>query len=184
MIKSDPEYNRKNSVAWFTANVRQMMSGLGPMKLLGQNQHRQSDTPTIGKMMFFTYDPKTKDKLPYYDTFPLVIPFSSDKTSFTGINFHYLMPKTRLVLLNKLFETASDERMDDKTTLLVNWNLLKNASRYPEVQPAVKKYLFSHVKSRMVILPVSDFPVAVFLPVEKFRKKDASFVWDQSARRI
>jgi len=163
-------------------NVRANTQGVGPMKILGDNLHRQSDRPPIGNLVFFTYDPKTKLDLPFYDTFPLVLPFSIEDKCFTGINFHYLMPKTRLALLNKLMEFASDDRLNEKTKLEVTWKMLKNASRFPEVAPAVKKYLYSHVKSRMAQIPPIDAYIAIFLPCERFKKQSAEYVWNVSRK--
>lgn len=182
LIKSNYKYSPKNSATWFMNNVRAQMGGVGPMKILGDNLHRQTNTPPIGKMIFFTYDPKGKKELPFYDNFPLVLPFGADKTSFIGLNFHYLMPRTRLILLNKLMEFASNDRLDDKTKIEVSWRLLSNASKYPEVAPSVKKYLFGHVKSRMVEIPVDDMPIAIFLPCERFKKQSAEYVWQNSAK--
>lgn len=182
LIKSHGIYSPKNSASWFMNNVRNNARGLGPMKVLGDNIHRQTDKPPIGKMIFFTYDPKTKDKLPYYDTFPLVLPFSINDTSFYGINFHYLHPRVRLGLVNKLMEYASNDRLDDRAKLEVSWKLLNNASKFPEIRPAIKQYLYSHVKSRMAEIPPADMPIAVFLPVERFKKKENEFVWAQATR--
>ncbi len=184
ILRTNPVYNRKNSVAWFMNNIRNMVGSIGPMGFLGQNLKHQVKTPQIGKMYAFTYDPKTKEKLKYYDNFPLTMFFSLDGKYMTGINFHYLMPKTRLVLLHKLYEVTSDDRMDSKTIALVSWNLLKNASRYPEVGPAIKKYLIGQVKSRFVEIPASDWPIAVFLPTERFKKAPMETVWADSAKKI
>ena len=46
--------------------------------------------PSAGRMSMFIYDPKLKDKLPYYDTFPLVLPIETYSNGFLGINLHYL----------------------------------------------------------------------------------------------
>ena len=44
----------------------------------------------FGALNMFIYDPKLKNKLPYYDTFPLVLPIERYRDGFLGINFHYL----------------------------------------------------------------------------------------------
>ena len=46
--------------------------------------------PSAGRLNMYFYDPKTKKKLPYYDTFPLVLPVDTFKGGFVGLNFHYL----------------------------------------------------------------------------------------------
>ena len=50
---------------------------------------------SIGKMYMFLYDPKHKDTLPYYDSFPLIFPIEFYGDSFLGINLHYLPPVMR-----------------------------------------------------------------------------------------
>ena len=44
----------------------------------------------IGSMYLFRYDAKFKDKLPYFDAFPLCLPFEPTNNGFWGINLHYL----------------------------------------------------------------------------------------------
>ena len=59
-----------------------------------------------GNMYMMFYDAKTKDKLPYCDRFPLVIPFDtvSVKNGFYGINLHYIAPIARVGLLEQLYK--------------------------------------------------------------------------------
>ena len=56
--------------------------------------------PKYGVMNLFGYDPKHKDKLPYYDTFPLILPLEPAKGGFMGLNFHYLPPLARVAFLS------------------------------------------------------------------------------------
>ena len=48
------------------------------------------------------YNPKHKATLPYYDLFPLVLPIQKLSDGFIGINFHYLYPKDRAILLDEV----------------------------------------------------------------------------------
>lgn len=182
IIRNSKLYNPRNSASWFMNHVRNNTRSLGPMKVLADNLHRQTDTPQVGRMIFFTYDPKTKDKLPFYDTFPLVLPFSVTAKSFYGINFHYLYPNVRLTLINKLLEYAEDDKISQSAKIDLSWKMLNNASKFNEVKPAVKQYLFSHVKSRMAQIPVHEMAISVFLPVERFRKQSAEYVWADSKK--
>ena len=50
------------------------------------------DQSCIGKLFFYRYDAKTKEKLEYWDMFPIVIPFSIHVNGWTGMNLHYLNP--------------------------------------------------------------------------------------------
>ena len=116
----------------------------------------------------FIYDPKLKNKLPYYDTFPLVLPIERYGDGFLGINFHYLPYALRARLLSRLDPNA-------------NYSALKNVRL---VKPTLKRYLNSNVRSRFRKLEEEDFMTAIMLPVQRFRKSSASKVWSDSRKVI
>ena len=178
-VRRDPNFNQKNSVQWFMRNVRDLgfAVNVGPMKMLGDNLSKQTNMPSIGRMCMFTYDPKHKEKLPYYDTFPLVVPFAITPTHFTGINFHYLFPNVRLFLLNSLMNFMSDDRLTPKAKMQVSWEIIKRASVTKECVGAVKQYILGRVKSRFVEIDPVDYRTAVHLPVERFKKATNPQVW-------
>ena len=105
---------------WFRSIVnrtRAAFSGETPEKIL----NRQGDDEAralIGKMYFFSYNPKWKDKLPWYDTFPLVFPIERYPVGFLGLNFHYLAPKDRAILMDLInreeFEYNSSDGISGK----------------------------------------------------------------------
>ena len=121
-----------------------------------------------GRMYFYFYDAKTKDTLPYYDRFPLVIPVEKYKDGFLGLNLHYLPIKYRLILLDKLYDTLNNERFNETTKLQLTYNLLAGASRYEEFKPCLKRYLNSHIASGLIEIESSNWEIALFLPVEMF----------------
>ena len=65
------KYNKKQLQDWFRGKAR---TAAGFRKNLVGNVERLRDNIAIGKMYFFFYDPKHKDKLPVYDRFPMVFP--------------------------------------------------------------------------------------------------------------
>jgi len=122
----------------------------------------------FGALNMFIYDPKLKNKLPYYDTFPLVLPIEKYRDGFLGINFHYLPYALRARLLSRLDPNA-------------NYSALKNVRL---VKPTLKRYLNSNVRSRFRKLEEEDFMTAIMLPVQRFRKSSASKVWSDSRKVI
>ena len=122
----------------------------------------------FGALNMFIYDPKLKNKLPYYDTFPLVLPIERYRDGFLGINFHYLPYALRARLLSRLDPNA-------------NYSALKNVRL---VKPTLKRYLNSNVRSRFRKLEEEDFMTAIMLPVQRFRKSSASKVWSDSLSLI
>ena len=122
----------------------------------------------FGALNMFIYDPKLKNKLPYYDTFPLVLPIERYRDGFLGINFHYLPYALRARLLSRLDPNA-------------NYSALKNVRL---VKPTLKRYLNNNVRSRFRKLEEEDFMTAIMLPVQRFKKSSASKVWSDSRKVI
>ena len=122
----------------------------------------------FGALNMFIYDPKLKNKLPYYDTFPLVLPIEKYRDGFLGINFHYLPYALRARLLSRLDPNA-------------NYSALKNVRL---VKTTLKRYLNTNVRSRFRKLEEEDFMTAIMLPVQRFRKSSASKVWSDSRKVI
>ena len=50
-------------------------------------------------MYLFQYDAKWKEKLPYWDMFPLILPFDLAKGGFFGVYLDYLPTNDRADLL-------------------------------------------------------------------------------------
>lgn len=133
-----------------------------------QDKSRSTTGFYPGRMYFYFYDPKTKDTLPYYDKFPLVIPVEKYKDGFLGLNLHYLPVKYRIILLDKLYDTLNNERFNETTKMQLSYNLLAGAARYEEFKPCLKRYLISHIASGLIEIESSNWEIALFLPVEMF----------------
>lgn len=121
----------------------------------------------IGRMYFFAYDPKLKDVLPVWDKFPLVIPIQIYADGFLGLNLHYLDPMARLVLLDKLMDFINNDKYDDTTKLNLSYDLLASSRRYSIIEPCIKRYLSSHIRSSMIYIEPDQWETAIFLPVQK-----------------
>lgn len=149
-----------------------------------RDRERLRNSTFIGQMYFYFYDPKTKEKLPYYDKFPLVIPIERYDDGFLGLNLHYIHPKQRLILLDKLSEYASNNKYDARTKLRLSYELLSKASKVFEASPCIKRYLFSHIQSRFVEITADEWDIAVLLPFESFEGATKSKVWSDSRKKF
>ena len=135
------------------------------------------------RMFFYFYDPKTKDKLPYYDIFPLVIPIASYPDGFLGLNLHYIHPNHRIALLDKLETVLTDTRYDEKTKFEISYLIIKNNPRFFQAKPCIKRYLFSHVRSHFLELNADDWDISILLPFEDFKKNHKRSVWADSVKK-
>lgn len=171
------------STYWYQQQIRELARGkpASPFDLYRDERSSHKKRPVVGRMYYFFYNPKHRKTLPYYDRFPLIIPIEYYNDGMLGINFHYLRPKTRILLMDKLIDLASDNRMDARTKLRVSYEILSKVSRYPEIQPMLKRYLYSHVKSQFILVEPEDWVTAMLLPVEQFQKETKATVWKESA---
>lgn len=176
-VKDNKTYNPNNSVNWFRQNVTNHFKNLGQMQFMEMNKMHQATKIVPGTMCFFGYDPKYKDDLPYYDKFPLILPFYVDSTHFMGLNLHYLPPAKRIIILDKLVQNATNKDIPEKMQIALSWKLLTSLSENAAVKHSVKKYLHGYVKTRFIEVPTQDWPIAVFLPVSRFAKADEATVW-------
>lgn len=176
-------YTPRSSAArqWLKAKVGELRPT--PAALM-KDRERLKDKSFIGKMYFFFYDPKTKDSLPYYDRFPLVIPIERYSDGFLGLNLHYIHPKQRIILLDKLSDTATSKRFDEKTKLRLSYQYLATASTAFQAMPCIKRYLFNHLTSRFLEIPADEWDIAALLPVEQFEKASTSKVYAESRKKF
>ena len=166
---------------WLRAKVKDLKP---TSAALMKDRERLRNTSMIGKMYFYFYDPKTKETMPYYDRFPLVIPIERYNDGFLGLNLHYIHPKQRMILLDKLSDTTSNKTYDEKTKLKINYRYLAAASKVFETNACLKRYLFSHVESRFLEISADEWDIAAMLPVESFVGATTSKVFADSRKKF
>ena len=169
------------SRAWLRAKVKDLKPTSSGLMT---DRQRLKNTSMIGKMYFYFYDPKTKDSMPYYDQFPLVIPIERYNDGFLGLNLHYIHPKHRMILLDKLSDTTSNDTYDDKTKFKINYRYLSAASRIFEATPCIKRYLFKQIESIFLEITADEWDIAAMLPVESFVGATTSKVYADSRKKF
>ena len=165
--------------------LRMKIRDLKPTRAaLLKDRDRLKERSVIGKMYFYFYDPKTKEKMKYYDRFPLVIPIERYNDGFLGLNLHYIHPKYRMTLLDKLSSTASNDAYDEKTKLRISYQYLTSASKAFEATPCIKRYLFSQIESRFLEITADEWDIAALLPMESFVGATANQVHSESRKKF
>ena len=163
---------QERSHQWYVQAIRQYARGINTFDEAKQTDiGKVSRRLEIGKMYMYSYDPKHKATLPYYDTCPLVVIVEPTSNGFSGINFHYLPVQARAELLDRLVRKKMpwDQDMDqDEATLKANWAMLKNFSRFPETRGSIKQYLTRHITGQMIQVNYRHWKTAVYLPVQNF----------------
>ena len=93
----DAAGNKPYSTEWYRNKIKEFGQ---PGRLDLIRDGKQAARPFGGTLNMFVYGPKFKKKLPYYDTFPLVLPIETYSDGFLGLNFHYLPIPLRLSLIH------------------------------------------------------------------------------------
>lgn len=182
----------QKSVKWFKDTAKDIAesyeSGVKNVKDLIPVKQVKPPIPSgieyIGKMCSFVYVPRGRDKLPYYDVFPLVFIVKRYKDGFLGLNMHYLDPRHRQVLLNRLYSIMSDKKMDSKTRVKLSYEVLKGSSKFKLAKPCIKRYKNSGIRSKLSFVPAKEWNIAIHLPTEKFKGSSKSSVWKDSINKI
>lgn len=172
-----------NSAQWFRNKAKEL-GGKGVSAAgLTKDVERKTSKTLIGNMYFYSYNPKHKKTLPYYDRYPLIFMVGPAKGGFYGINLHYLPLPARAKLMDSLFTILSNKKFDEQTKLKISYQLLKKSKKFKEFKPCFKHYLTSHIASNVVQIYSVEWNIAAWLPLAKFEKASQEKVWSD-ARKI
>jgi len=174
----------KESRDWFRKKA-------ATLRRINRNQLMQEDPLDLaarryrpGAMVMYFYDPKTKETLPYYDAFPLVIMVDKAPGGFYGLNLHYLPPLLRAKFLDQLLDITNDKKYTEKTRFNISYDYLKAASGQKYFKPCFKHYLTSHIRSRLAIVPAPEWEIATFLPTADWQKASSRTVYADSRKML
>ena len=151
---------RPKSTQWYRNKIKEFGKP-GAMDLIRDG--KRNNKPFYGKLNMFFYNPKFKKKLPYYDTFPLVLPLETYSDGFLGLNLHYLPIPLRIKLLDRLVDYSNNSQFDESTRLIVDYSKLKNIRL---IKPTIHKYLAGQVQSQFRRIDADEFTIATLLPVQ------------------
>ena len=177
----------KESRAWFMGKVANMRSinrsALMREDVISLEQPRYT-RDLIGRMFMFFYDPKTKDDLPYYDKFPLIILVGPAPGGFYGLNLHYLPPIFRAKMLDALMDITNNKAYDETTKFRIRYEVLNRMRKLRYFKPCWKHYLLDHVKGRFGRVHAPEWEIATFLPTAQWKKATFNTVYRDSRRMV
>lgn len=175
----------KEAQDWFRKRAQQLRR-VNRQDLLKADEVKlvNRQNPLIGSMNMFFYDPKTKDTLPFYDRFPLVIIVGPAEKGFYGLNLHYLPPILRAKLLDGLLDITNNKKYDETTKFQISYNMLNSSAKMRYFKPCFKHYLTQHVRSRLGRVPAPEWEIATFLPTASWEKSNSANVYKQSRKMI
>jgi len=179
----------RESLQWLLKRIQTLRNPQTMVRPITREKHRFT-RPTdrqkflMGGLYYFYYDPKGKDDMPYYDRFPLVMPLKRDGDGFLGLNLHYLPLRYRINFMKKLMPYALYNDDDEIKRIRVTYPILDATARLKEFRPCIKRYLYSNIKSRILAVEPEEWDIALYLPIQQFKKEKAATVWQESVQEI
>lgn len=173
----------KDSLKWLMAKIADVR-GVRVAKSISNEKVRQVNKFILGGLYCFYYNPKGKMDLPYYDQFPMVLALEKYNDGFLGLNFHYLPIKYRVVFLDKLMNFAMMGDAGEIMRMRVTYDILTASKRLKEFRPCIKRYLSSHIQSKILTIQPNEWDIAALLPLQQFKGATAPEVWQDSVDEL
>jgi hypothetical protein len=73
---------------------------------------------------------------------------------------------------------------DEIQRMRVTYDILSASKRFKEFRPCIKRYLYNHLKSRILTIHPEEWEVASLLPLQQFKKAKPLRVWKESVQEI
>ena len=165
------EYTKDELAKWFETKAARATDSEARRVLFTSN--RQTDNTFAGKLYVYKYDAKTKEKLEMWDRYPMTMVLELTSDGFLGLNLHYLPKGSRMALLKTFDKYAKDNNIETGVTTgkgISNWELLiksfNGANMGSLPKKCLKRYLFTHVRSKFVEIYPNEFDKAIQLPID------------------
>ena len=149
----------KKGLRWFFDFIKQDPASFPDLSF------RPGNDVFIGGFFHFIYSPKFADSLPYYDRFPLAIPFNIFPDGFLALNLHFASPMNRKKLLN--FLSQFKKKTNNRTYMQISYNSINHLIQDPQYSQCVRRYLFGHVQSKFIKIHDSQWENIISLPTQR-----------------
>jgi hypothetical protein len=156
---------RDISISWLQLKIKGIQQGIGVPQTLTPEYKQFVE----GGLYLYVYDAKYKDILPIWDKFPLTIVLEKYNEGFLGLNLHYLDTNIRLGLLGQLIERyGTDNRETNMKRLYLQYENIKKSTPF---KPCIKRYLSSHVQSKILPIQAHEWVFAAIVSIPQFQKQ-------------
>lgn len=123
----------------------------------------------LGYPVMFVYSAKWASKLPYWDSLPFSVVIAKYPDGFLGLNLHYIEWTKRIQLAEKLVRAAKNKKRITYLDVKRAWESLRLPMAL--LMLTVRRYLYSHIRSKMKIFDWETYRGAVRDIRPKFRKE-------------
>ena len=143
----------------------------------------------LGRMYFYKYIPEIPTFT--FDMYPLTFVLNKTENWFEGINFHFMSPKERAILLEHMFGYLNKQDYERNTRILFNSfnKVLAGNRKFKYGKYSFRKYRFENIHSKIIEVHPLDWEIAMSVPTEKFysmqkRRLPNRIVWKNTDIRV
>lgn len=169
--KGIAETKIEQSRKWFFEKTKAIGKKVTGSNVALKEGQRKDVRPMPGMMYAFYYDPKHKETLPYYDTYPLTVIVELNSKGILGLNLHYLPLEIRQkffygALLNRRSNKGffRDKELNEETFFKISYEYLKSVRKAKAFRACIKQYLTPHIRGNIVHIPAPEWERAIHLP--------------------
>jgi len=175
--------DQENAISWYKSRINDLGKRAFSPQALMKTEDLLTRRLMPGQLYLFYYDPKFKETLPYYDTFPLVYPYTRTPDGFMGYNLHYLPPILRFKVMGTLMDIQRINDTDVKK-MAYTYGVLNSKDLQKYYEPCIRRYLKAHVRSNFLRIPYDDWLSAAVMPTERFVKASSAKVWKETLGKL
>jgi hypothetical protein len=135
-------YSKTRAMEYFRAMAKQARGGGEARDYIIRNNGKG--------FYFFFYESKlyNENKLPHYDAYPLILVLNVTKKGFLAINFHWIHPRYRLLIIKHIIQNHPEEFFDDKPIKINYKKLMRHLGSHKKyVNYAIRSYLWKQLKT-------------------------------------
>ena len=143
----------------------------------------------LGRMYFYKYRPDPVETT--FDLYPLIFILNKSQDHFEGINFHYMSPKARMLLLENIFLYLNNMEYDRNTKILFNSfiKVIRNNRKFKYAKQCYRQYKFANIESKIIEVHPLDWEIAMQVETERFysdtrRRLRNRTIWKQTDIKV
>ena len=129
---------------------------------------KKSNNILIGRMYFFRYEPSMPEE--EYDNWPLVISLYEDADNISGVNFHHMDYKNRIIQLGRMLDFLNNQTYEKTSRLYASKfrKTLWNHRLFRHSKASYRQYRTDQIKSKIIEVHPMDWELAITVPTERF----------------
>ena len=122
----------------------------------------------LGRMYFYKYKPDPIET--QFDLYPLIFILKKSSDHFEGINFHYMSPKARAMLIENIFLYLNKLDYTANQKILFNSfiKVIRNNRKFRYAKHCYRQYKYSSIDSRIIEVHPLDWEIAMMVETERF----------------